>query len=389
MSTPPVFTHPACLAAPVADRALLGLHRAIEFKELWVALQRIFDALVPYDTLVMSVNYVDWRKETTTLRLTSANSRVRHDETGERLVVEEGRGFFQPFLERNPGVPCYRHTQVMEREADMLATGYYQRYILPNGWRYSAHLLFWRERNVETAFAIRRRPEQGDFSDEEMSLLRALHPHIGVAFERVRAFEHERRRRRLLEAFYRAKPEAVMFLDWELRPLYASQEALILCAIWNHGPERAQVFTPQAVFSVPTPIATCCEVMKPAWRGAEPAAQMSQAKPLTREVNSEWIGHGADITLRQDGTGAFAQPIFVVRLRAPGGPAEESAAGLGRLSGLTPAERRLVEMVCEGLSNKEIAARLSRTEGSVKVQLSAVFRKVRVKSRTQLINAVR
>ena len=50
----------AGLASARAQRALLGLHRAVEFRELWTALQRVFETLVPHDTLVMSVNYVDW-----------------------------------------------------------------------------------------------------------------------------------------------------------------------------------------------------------------------------------------------------------------------------------------------------------------------------------------
>ncbi|MBL9205734.1 MAG: hypothetical protein JNN01_11650, partial [Opitutaceae bacterium] len=43
------------LSSARAQRVLLGLHRALEFRELWTALQRVFETLVPHDTLVMSV----------------------------------------------------------------------------------------------------------------------------------------------------------------------------------------------------------------------------------------------------------------------------------------------------------------------------------------------
>jgi DNA-binding NarL/FixJ family response regulator len=49
----------------------------------------------------------------------------------------------------------------------------------------------------------------------------------------------------------------------------------------------------------------------------------------------------------------------------------------------------LVGLVCSGLTNKEIAVQLRKTEGSVKVQLSGVFAKLRVHSRTQLVVALR
>ena len=45
-------------------------------------------------------------------------------------------------------------------------------------------------------------------------------------------------------------------------------------------------------------------------------------------------------------------------------------------------------LVCAGLTNKEIAQQLRKTEGSVKVQLSGIFRKLRVDSRAKLIVAL-
>ena len=56
---------------------------------------------------------------------------------------------------------------------------------------------------------------------------------------------------------------------------------------------------------------------------------------------------------------------------------------------LTPGERELASLVRAGLTNKEIAAELKKTEGSVKVQLSGIFQKLRVNSRAKLIVALR
>lgn len=381
----------AALPSVRGQRALLSLHRAMDFADLWTALQRLFETLAPHDTLVMSVNYLDWRSESATRRLTSAKSRVIDTEDTARVVMVEGRAFFGPFLERHRGIPCYRHTEVMADPKKIPGTPYYQRYMIPLGWRYSAHLLFWRGEQVETSFALRRRPDQGDFTPAEMDTLRALHPHIVVAFERVRIFEGERRRRRLLENFYRAKPEAVVFLDWNLEPVYASQEALALCAAWNFGPEKARAFTPQAVFKIPAEIVAACTALKPAWEKQATAAPTREPAPLGTEVSSGL--YRAAITLRRESAGALTKPIFVLHLHSPEaallgtGAAEQSPERLR--AQLTPTERALADLVCAGLSNKEIAAKLSRSEGSVKVQLSGIFQKLGVTSRSRLMVALR
>lgn len=51
---------------------------------------------------------------------------------------------------------------------------------------------------------------------------------------------------------------------------------------------------------------------------------------------------------------------------------------------LSPRERELVELVRKGLRNRDIAAQLGVTEGTVKVYLHAIFEKVGVDNRTEL-----
>jgi two-component system nitrate/nitrite response regulator NarL len=51
---------------------------------------------------------------------------------------------------------------------------------------------------------------------------------------------------------------------------------------------------------------------------------------------------------------------------------------------LTRRERELIELVRQGLRNRDIAAELGVTEGTVKVYLHAIFDKFRVENRTEL-----
>ena len=67
------------------------------------------------------------------------------------------------------------------------------------------------------------------------------------------------------------------------------------------------------------------------------------------------------------------------------GPAcAENAPGGEMRSGLTERESAIVELVAEGLDNKEIAARLYLSEGTVRNHISAILQKLDLKNRTQL-----
>ncbi|MGU5165547.1 response regulator transcription factor, partial [Pseudomonas aeruginosa] len=53
------------------------------------------------------------------------------------------------------------------------------------------------------------------------------------------------------------------------------------------------------------------------------------------------------------------------------------------LASLTPQQFRVLTMVCEGLLNKQIAYDLNVSEATVKAHVTAIFRKLNVRTRTQ------
>jgi len=74
-------------------------------------------------------------------------------------------------------------------------------------------------------------------------------------------------------------------------------------------------------------------------------------------------------------------PLWVQRARA------ELARVSGRApagDGLTPTERRVAELVAVGRTNKEVAAELFLTVKAVEANLSRIYRKLAVRSRTEL-----
>jgi DNA-binding CsgD family transcriptional regulator len=58
--------------------------------------------------------------------------------------------------------------------------------------------------------------------------------------------------------------------------------------------------------------------------------------------------------------------------------------GRRRIEGLTPAEGRIAALVAEGRTNREVAAALFLTEHTVATTLTRVYRKLGIRSRTEL-----
>jgi len=67
------------------------------------------------------------------------------------------------------------------------------------------------------------------------------------------------------------------------------------------------------------------------------------------------------------------------------GIASETAETLRRLATLTTQQNRILQLICEGKLNKQIAYDLSIAETTVKAHVTAIMRKLGVQSRTQAV----
>ena len=55
---------------------------------------------------------------------------------------------------------------------------------------------------------------------------------------------------------------------------------------------------------------------------------------------------------------------------------------------LTPAERRIAELVAEGMRNREISQALFMSVGTVEAHLTRTYRKLSIRSRSELARLV-
>lgn len=79
----------------------------------------------------------------------------------------------------------------------------------------------------------------------------------------------------------------------------------------------------------------------------------------------------------------LAGGVHTPRLPVPGG--RRPMAPVSERYGLTAAQTRVVELLAEGRTNREIADLLGISEGTVKVHMSAIFRALDVSNRAQAL----
>jgi DNA-binding NarL/FixJ family response regulator len=80
-----------------------------------------------------------------------------------------------------------------------------------------------------------------------------------------------------------------------------------------------------------------------------------------------------------------AWAVFQAELAAFLGQGQPEQPRAVREAGLTLAETAILGLVAEGLDNRSIAARLNKSEKTVRNQLSVIFDKLGVRSRSQAI----
>jgi two-component system, NarL family, nitrate/nitrite response regulator NarL len=117
---------------------------------------------------------------------------------------------------------------------------------------------------------------------------------------------------------------------------------------------------------------------EPGSRGSSAAEIMPLSGVLTHEVSADDLVQA----LRRIGAGERVFPDDWVL--QPGAPTPSSDIELQSANGrLSASERQLLGHVVAGHSDTEIAHRLGMTEGAVKLDLKALFSKIKVDNRTQ------
>jgi DNA-binding CsgD family transcriptional regulator len=363
---------------PSLEKTLLSLHAAMDVGSFWNAIQQLLAAAIPNRLIGLML------QPNPNLSMIA------------RWTLPMPDGFFaaEPLKSHIAAQPRQRFVRISDlfsNRGSLMKSTFYRRYMAPQKCAHGIVLFFWRRERLICVIAIMRTATQGNLSPAEMKLLQQLYPQFLTALCRLRSLEREHSLRMDLEEFLSRLPLPTILLRWNLKLIYQNRAARDFCAVWEKGPEEAQLT--KATSPIPAEILDRCRLLKQQWAHAQrPIAAQTGFKeervhhPRSRDLR-------ATLHLRQLGSAGVAQPHFLIEcedlrreVAASTGPASRRLPHLARL---TRREQEVARLVCEGRSNQEIADDACLSLPMVKKHLHAIFRKLEVPSRSRLMALMR
>jgi DNA-binding CsgD family transcriptional regulator len=364
---------------PSLEKTLLSLHAAMDVGSFWKAIQQLLAAAIPNRLIGLMLQPNPSLPMITRWTLRMPDGFFTAEPLENYIAAQQRQRFV-------------RISDLFSNRSNLMKSGFYRRYIAPQKCAYGVCLFFWKSQRLISVIAIMRTATQGDLSPAEMNLIRQLYPQFLTALCRLRSLEREHSLRMDLEDFLSRLPMPTILLRWNLKPIYQNRAARDFCALWEKGPEEAQLMN--ATSPIPSEILDRCRLLKQQWAHAQrPVAPLTGFKEeRVRHPRSPHLR--ATIHLKQLSSCGVAQPHFLIqcedlRRHVALSTGSAGSARLPHLVRLTRREQEIARLVCDGRSNQEIADNARLSLPMVKKHLHAVFRKLEVPSRSRLMTLLR
>lgn len=272
-----------------------------------------------------------------------------------------------PYLQQNPRIHWYTLSQVAS--ADAQARKRLRAQNPAPGWREFIHMAFWGDDGLEAVLSIRMREGHEHLSDTHQQFLGELHQLMGAGLQRVRSLQNERRT--IYQALLDRQSLPDIILDDDLRPISLSPAAQQLCAEWLGSGDHPASF--------PHVIASALR----GWLGHAGNPDIGSGLKICHPQLPDRELH---ITLEGRLLAHPQQPLYLLRLAPLPSPTAHAVTEPRPMwSKLSPTEQRVAELVVDGMRNDEIANHLSRSRKTIESQISAIYRKLDVGHRAQLV----
>jgi DNA-binding CsgD family transcriptional regulator len=364
--------------------ALVQLAGAADVSLFWDALVGVIREAVVHHTAFLWYDYLDFANSSKSTLVLEAPPRERPPEYWE---LRRRCHLTPAYLQAHPGLKLHRLSDIASHAA-IRETEFYQRFMEPEGWRYSLTLSFWQHGEVRATLVLYRTAEQGDFTPQELAWFDNLHPLIQAVLFRLIQQQQQHALQAGVEEFLRGLPVGLILLNWDLRPVLVNSEGYQQAMLWNTGHVREDSADARLAFKVPRVLIQACRRFRQHWLdelvpGQAPAHEFEERirHPQRPELR-------AVVSTQHVKSVSPYRPIFLIRFMSilAKTPLQvvPTESQLEVMSPLTPTERRVTLLVLQGLSNEEIAGLLKRKVSTVKDHLSRVYGKLGLKRRTQL-----
>lgn len=365
------------------SRQLLNLHRSLTLEEFWRSLQSIVGSSLPSHSVSVYLNYFNIGRDFRALHHQSAPGTHRPWE--ERRKVSPTPGF----LLSHVGRKTFDLAALMPDRRALPRSDYFKKVMAVEGWSSLYCLTYWQQANPQAMVVVRRTPQHGDFRPGEIELLESLYEHVETALARIQRSHDQKAGVACLTQCLPYYPLGLLVLNSRQEVIFKNKEALDACLVWNHGLGARRKFDAAKSFAIPALVSEACRELTHRWASRDVAADEEHLlRPIfvTHPTLTQWK---ISVSLVRPKDCCLAQPFFLVQCtnqqRDTLSSLEMSPIGVMRLQELTPSERLVAVAAAEGLSNAEIAVKLNKTFVTVRAQLHAVFAKLGIKRRSQLV----
>ncbi|MDD3179060.1 MAG: LuxR C-terminal-related transcriptional regulator [Opitutaceae bacterium] len=374
---------------PVLRPTIVNMEVAANLPEFWGALQQFIRAAFPHHhsaTLFLDAK----EKVPGSLTLHSAPTMPGADWWRARARLTPTHAW----LDTHPGVKLYGLDDVVPDRRKLRQSDFYHRVLEAEGWDKMLGLTLWEKGERKSILCLRRAFDQGPFTPAEKALLLELHPVLDRNLRRLEKHEEEVIARSSLQQFINLLPQGILLVNARHELVFANYEAFEECAAWNLGEKAARQVNGRAVFTIPPPFLNAyLELMDQHYTQALAAPDAPLVPIRRRLVHPDCPHLQADLSLFSLDDPLMSRPYLFAQMvnravfNAPAAPALDRQFTV--LSRLTQRERDVALLVRDGLSNQEIAARLSKGVGTVKNQIQSIFTKLEINSRSKLISLLR
>jgi DNA-binding CsgD family transcriptional regulator len=346
------------------SEGLVELQRAIDVEGLWRSSLRLVQSTLHHHSCSLMLGINDYEP---------VAARHHVEQPGRPgYMPATSLAVSRPYLATHPRVQLYTFSQIASEDPQAHERRLAQESGLDE-WREFVHLAFWHEGMPQAVFSVRRSARHSRFSADEIRFLEQIYPAIDAGLHRLRALEQERFKSFAFEQALSRAAAPVILTDARGNVLFGTPDGRRLSERWAraHG----------------TPL-----------DAADLSADLSRTIKARRSVDSNELAQtlrhpvDADLSVTIDaswfGSGLRIQPCYLLQFSAGDERPRSQERASEILSRLSPSERKVALLVAEGLRNEQIAQRLSRSRRTVESQLNAIFGKLDLVCRAQLVKAL-
>lgn len=358
---------------------ILKLHSAETPARLWQAIEPIALAATGSHASMMCLNILGLRPQ----HCWSTNDH-HHTLSPESFGRLMSNSFVPEFLQRFPGEPVFSVGKMFPDRRVWRESAFFAEFFTPYEWDDHCGFFVLDGHMPVASLAMMRRAENGHYQADELHAIENLLAHFQIVAHRVVKETHARAVMAEMDSRYGDLFEPAMVLDWHFNLHFCSQQAQQLCLRWGATGTIATHHSPDGE-DLPPLLAGFLQSLRD-----DVEERLRNYAETGTEIRRRF-SHPDDPSLSLLATALLTPatphglPLFHIQFENSGTSGTLSRSWTEVALLLSPAERQIAILACKGLGNDEIADQTGKSVETVKRQLSTVYQKLGVRSRSRLI----